>query len=671
MVYTAGKMRAVCASASFLSTVWVGMAVAAPVIDWRVEQPFRFFSDPRDTEVHRLAYLSLPENQRQTAVLAAERGLAQKYKDGWAANRKGKTCWDGDRVKNLCPKDGTYIKPSRHTIIARVGAGGDQVPAGEKCLWRFEAAALPQRARKGKAMPVHPLVDVERSCGESVSFEVPYPGGGHLSLLRDGNIIATSEIRVTDLFVVGMGDSFASGEGNPDVPVRFASNRAVTYGNLKKSPQLGGYPARVGRWSQIGDAEFIKNNAVWLDQACHRSVYSHQLRTALQLSVEDPHRAVTFLGLACSGAQVVDGLFLRYKGHEWVPDPPILSQISAVASAQCEGYEAPLHDLPEAYHINGQVPALQGLLKLHKCEATKARKIDLMMVSIGGNDVGFARLVANAVLPSSSTLRTLGGWLGQVQDEDESMDGLVELKARYKSLNRALHFILHIPWDEADRVVLTGYPPLALLDDGRSMCPDGNAGMDVISEFALIQTRAKSSDAVAKQLHRSMNAASREHNWSFVEAHREKFLGRGICAGYLDSAFSSVDDLRLPRFVDGDWEPYNPANYLPYASRQRWFRTPNDAFLTGNFHVSTSLFRTVAKQVQNLQWMQLLLAATYSGAFHPTAEGQAAIADATLARARAVLSHHGQGQRGDPFAWRDRMQATAVLPSPLPAGGAQ
>ena len=51
--------------------------------------------------------------------------------------------------------------------------------------------------------------------------------------------------------------------------------------------------------------------------------------------VEDPHRAVTFVGVACSGAETVFGVFLRYKGHEWVPNPPEYSQISAVAEAQC------------------------------------------------------------------------------------------------------------------------------------------------------------------------------------------------------------------------------------------------------------------------------------------------------------------------------------------------
>ena len=47
-------------------------------------------------------------------------------------------------------------------------------------------------------------------------------------------------------------------------------------------------------------------------------------------------------------------------------------------------------------------------------------------------------------------------------------------------------------------------------------------------------------------------------------------------------------------------------------------------------------------KLETLQWFQLLLASTYSGAFHPTAEGHAAIADAVAEKARTVLTKYGQ-----------------------------
>jgi hypothetical protein len=63
--------------------------------------------------------------------------------------------------------------------------------------------------------------------------------------------------------------------------------------------------------------------------------------------------------------------------------------------------------------------------------------------------------------------------------------------------------------------------------------------------------------------------------------------------------------------------------------------------MTGNFHVAGSVLQKVLK-LETLSWFQILLASTYSGAFHPTAEGQAAIADAVADRARAVLARYGQ-----------------------------
>jgi hypothetical protein len=69
--------------------------------------------------------------------------------------------------------------------------------------------------------------------------------------------------------------------------------------------------------------------------------------------------------------------------------------------------------------------------------------------------------------------------------------------------------------------------------------------------------------------------------------------------------------------------------------------------MTGNFHVASSVMQKVIK-FDTYAWLQLLLASTYSGAFHPTAEGHAAIADAVADKARAVLKKYGQGSDSEP-----------------------
>lgn len=601
-----------------------------PKIAWRLENSFRFFSDATDTEVHRATFLALPpEDQLQHPILAAEQALSARHENGWSETMFRDTCWNARANRFACKDGSDYINPKSHRVV--FGISGIDEAAGISCTW---LTAPHGGAPRGDA--------VTQACSEEVVFDVPYPDGATVSVEVGGREVATTEVKVRDLLIVGMGDSFASGEGNPDVPVRFSRDRTADYGARSGGVDLTGYPARVGTWKQIGDKAFIDENARWSDQGCHRSLYSHQLRAALQLSIEDDHRAVTYVGVACSGSEVTFGLFLRYAGNEWVPNPTDMSQISAIAAAQCDQHEAPFQDLPEAYHMDGTIPELKGGLVLRKCDPINARKIDLMFVSVGGNDVGFSRLLANSVLSDESTLRMLGGWFGQVHGLDDASLGLEALILRYKSLNRAIHYLLHVPWEQSDRVLLTAYPGLALQGDGTSTCPDGVAGMDVLPDFQLSQAKVRIGTWIADKLNTAMKEAADQYQWTFVDQHRRDFLGRGICAGTTYDGANIADDLRLPRKTAEGWRPYNPADFHAYASRQRWFRTPNDAFMTGNFHVAASLMQKVLK-LDAFAWFQLVLASTYSGAFHPTAEGQAAIADAVAHKARGVLSKYGQG----------------------------
>jgi lysophospholipase L1-like esterase len=602
-------------------------AAAEPRISWRVENPFRLFTRPSDSEVHRATYNDLGESERTTPVLSAERALARRHPgDGWAAGMMDNLCWSAERNRYGCRESPDYLHPRAHRIQFALR----DVPDADRinCTWLTTPLA---RSGLGGS--------VTARCDQTVTLPIPYPVGARVSVEVGGREIATDIAKVTDLFVVAMGDSFASGEGNPDVPVRFSRERRADYGFGPGNEPLSGYPARVGPWQAIGDTAFIKSNARWIDQACHRSLYSHQLRAALQLAVEDPHRAVTFVGYACSGAEIVDGLFRRYKGHEWVPNPPDISQLSAIAQAQCGPKRAEEQEMPEAYHMRGRIAELRGGLILRRCDADDARKIDLVLVSVGGNDIGFARLLANAILADESSLRRLSGWFGQVHGFLAASELLDGLEARLLSLKRAIHGQLHVPWAEQDRIMLVAYPSLALLPDGRQICPDGRAGMTVTPDFLLSENRARESMAAGERLDAVMEDTSKQNGWTYVASHRQQFRGRGICAGYTDNAFTIADDLRMPRWTGRRWEPFNPADWQAYAPRQRWFRTPNDAFMTGNFHVSESLMQKVLK-LQGFSSFQLLLASIYSGAFHPTAEGQAAMADAVVVEARRVLAKY-------------------------------
>ena len=102
----------------------------------------------------------------------------------------------------------------------------------------------------------------------------------------------------------------------------------------------------------------------------------------------------------------------------------------------------------------------------------------------------------------TSLLRELGGWFGEVHGEAEASAELGRLSARYKSLNRALHNILYMPWEQSDRILLVAYPGLALEGDGSQTCSDGKAGMEVVPDFQLSGSKVRLGVWFADKLHR-------------------------------------------------------------------------------------------------------------------------------------------------------------------------
>ena len=325
--------------------------VTQPVLSWRVENPFRFFNDPADTEVHRATYNALTPQERAKPVLASERALSARHEEGWAATMYRKTCWNWVESRFVCPDDDYYINPKTHTVIAELkGLPEAQSASTVECEWSATANGQTKKTAK----------TITQSCTEPVKFDVPYPQGAQISVEIGGAEVARSDVRVRDLLIAGMGDSFGSGEGNPDIPVRFSRERSADYGK-STDEDMTGFPVRIGPWKQIGDKDFIDENARWLDQACHRSLYSYQLRAALQLAVEDPHRAVTFVGVACSGSEVVPGLFLRYKGNEWgTPSAGNSRRSRRWPRRSAATKTRPCKTCPKAYHMNGKNPRFAG-----------------------------------------------------------------------------------------------------------------------------------------------------------------------------------------------------------------------------------------------------------------------------------------------------------------------
>jgi hypothetical protein len=108
-------------------------------------------------------------------------------------------------------------------------------------------------------------------------------------VLSNGQTMSsTRNIPITNRVIASLGDSMASGEGNPDI--------------------------------EAPDSYF--GTAVWRSKVCHRSLKSWHALAARKIEDDDPHTSVTFMSLACSGGGIYTGLLREYAGQEPGPGTP-------------------------------------------------------------------------------------------------------------------------------------------------------------------------------------------------------------------------------------------------------------------------------------------------------------------------------------------------------------
>ena len=266
-----------------------------------------------------------------------------------------------------------------------------------------------------------------------------------------------------DILIAGLGDSIASGEGNPDRPIALADEGFCfryylgTAGAQYYRPSRAGY--KGGRACEAPDSLQVwqRNSALWFNSACHRSLYSYQTRTALALAVQYPHIAVTYLPLACTGATIADGLFGSQRARECPP-----TQIDARAARS--GSTARFAELREA------------LTQARRRQAD--RKLDLVLLSIGANDIYFSGLVADVIV-DTPTERVLFRRTGVIASVDDSRAALArDLPQGFGKLRDALKPLV----GDMSHVIYISYANPAL-SEGGTPCPGGRAGFDIHPSF--------------------------------------------------------------------------------------------------------------------------------------------------------------------------------------------
>ena len=686
---------------------------------WEVESPFRFFKASRSFALHEAAFNAVrgdPSGPLPADIVwRTERALndpdcrdastpdrcaataGRRYQQsrlGWAAQTLGDTCYESNghprRYAVVCERKYSwgaaredYVLPEAHTVAIRIAPGLLAGVSGD-CVWAWQ----PRRAG-GKT-------ETKRTaCTDKLTIaRVPYAlDRGHSGVsvtvkLPDGRELSEPEVAVEDVFIVALGDSFASGESNPDRPVQFSAQREMVYDPAllredlaAKAPAKSAAPGyglasgdeqynpkvlprrlmddeKAERFHKLSSPEFAaafeKASARWLSRDCHRSQYGYPFRVAIELALENRHRAVTLASFTCSGAEVTQGLFLDMdprEGADEIPGGKVRAQLDQLSDLLCRGSrsQSATYALPTYTHGGTQI-SRQNISKAWCPPALRKRAIDVVLMSIGGNDVGFSALAAYSLTENMADLAPVAGLTGHSSrfGPQVSRVYLDVLDERMKAVKEALRDGFGVT---PARVVQSSYEPIHFDETGALCGGQPTLGMDVHPGLKVSRERLQETADFMRDLLRRLECIAGKNRagcpadlatgagtgFTLVTDHIPEFVKRGLCARDPKRALADSIAMRMPRKpANGDaFKPYSPAATLPYAHRWRLFRTPNDAFLAANTH---------REGTPLLDILQPAYAGLYSGAIHPTAEAHAIVADHVVRHVRAIVGRQDAPQ---------------------------
>jgi hypothetical protein len=591
-------------------------------ITWEVKNRFRLFRYEQDFQRHVAV-------NRGDGVLAAERRLARQTDGrGWARLTVNGLCLDGvGRLLGECERDGVkenYLAPANH----RIGAVLAHAPAGANCAWSFSDSDEAPRTANAP-------------CDEEVRLRVAYGrptiATVDVTLPETGTQRMTAEIQVRDLFIAGLGDSVASGEGNPDSPISLSDEGFCFRRFLGTSrseyfrPGRAGYKGNKSCETDVSggtDRQWAAISAKWMSAACHHSLYSYQVRTALALAVENPHLSVTFVPLACTGAEIETGLFKPQPSRESV----------------CGRGSCPSNMPAQLSRLNEIVTAAR--------RQQRERALDVVLLTVGANDVNFSELVSDVILQGGAE-RALFARAGRIATIDQVQRLLrIQLPRDFARLRAALKPLVG---GDLKKVVYVPYGNPALQGQG-DPCDGGSAGFDIHPAFTVDAARLRpTAQFVSATFLPALKAlASCEggaicgdasDRMTVADAHQTAFASHGFCArSDSDPAFDNecfTTDCKSfhTSLVEGAAHPLTCSkrvrDFRPYASRARWIRTANDSYFVAMTYPRGLSTNLQPVDIHDATWG--VLSAVYGGAIHPTAEGHAAMADAAVPAARALL----------------------------------
>jgi hypothetical protein len=502
---------------------------------------------------------------------------------------------------------------------------------------------------------------------------------------------ASTVIEVSDVVIVAMGDSYASGEGSPDKP--------AIYSGFKETPRRNDWFSAGGIPSK-GTVE----PAVWFDETCHRSLLSWPVLSSLRLALDHPHAIVRLVNVTCSGATFMDGFFLaqekaaildrkltnerdgagrryfRYNAGTFLPR----SQVNAVRDALCPDDTSGIEDISP--------PKLAFQASARTCTHPLYQP-DALLMTGGGNDVEFAAGVLGVLMPSVPRSVLKRPFLSATRD----LAGAItpeELAAKTKKLAPDYkEYLTLAAWGAKvgpSNSVLVAYPnPIApKVEDKRGVCQPyeerlktsflsfGPAARFAFPEFLrsnvnwVVDINRKEELPFITQAYPQLSTMQQEVGATFnvVDWHGQGFEGldegrsfktRLLCTAEPEGTDDRKrqDELEPVFFCQPGECEKPPYAYRPsleswkfIARGRRIVNSTNDALLGQR--------SWPAQRQPDLKE----LTAALGGAFHPVTESHAVAADAAYGRLCTVLQKQGRHSGKLCQESRDKQSGPTVRP---------
>ena len=364
-----------------------------------------------------------------------------------------------------------YIFPESQHVIASLS-----VPVEGDCIWSYQN------------------VSKRLKCSAEFKFSARTQfGSGDDTLTvkgESGEFYESIPVLVKDRLILGLGDSYASGEGNPDIPTVVDKKGLAILAKNNKGVFT------TGRW--MNKTEFwVAKDAQWFDKQCHRSMLSQHVLAALRVSTSNKQESITLVPLACSGAEVLDGILIPQKSPPGGGDQVLDSQLNVAVEHLCrDGNTSTIRKVYYRGYTGERNRRLERAF-IKKCKG-EFRVPDAILLSVGGNDVGFAPAIAWATLPHDGrhffgqrvvniTNKALKPVCPKFTGKDVCIQNAPVGKDRIKYWLPEYYDYLSSGLkesglsDNTNHVYLTAYPNPIYTEDGETIC-DKDRSRDVVEQ---------------------------------------------------------------------------------------------------------------------------------------------------------------------------------------------